>query len=161
VVSDFFFRCSRPHDPQRWKTLRSWFRKNGLEEASKNPGNELFSLFVNALGSGELTPHGHWHNISERYDLADKNKPNINQLDGLTDPDGNIIVTEIIKLEELTDRWSSLQREIKKRTGKQLGDLPHKNKIRRPSYQNLYNDESRNTIGKLFEQDIEYFKYTF
>lgn len=82
-------------------------------------------------------------------------------MDGLTDLEGNVIVEEILKFEELSERWDSLQSLVRSRTGKTPGDLPHHNKTSRGDYREYYTEETRDIVGRLFQRDIEYFDYTF
>jgi len=161
VVSTFFFRCASPPDPGKWARQRQWFTEHGLTGPTKKPGKALFTHFVRALENGEQIPHGPWKNITAQQNLADGFKDNINQLDGLTDLEGNVIVDEIFKFEELSARWGAFQAVIESRTGKTLGDLPHLHKTSRGNYRDYYTDETRDIVGRLFQRDIDYFDYTF
>jgi len=40
-------------------------------------------------------------------------------------------------------------------------NLPHKNKSKHTHYSNYYNSETKKTIGEIFEEDIDTFKYLF
>ena len=75
--------------------------------------------------------------------------------------EGNVIVDEILKLEELSERWASLQALIESRTGKVPGGLPVLNKTSRGDYREYYTGETRDIVGRLFQKDIEYFGYSF
>jgi hypothetical protein len=39
--------------------------------------------------------------------------------------------------------------------------LPHVNKVLRPLYRDIYDSHSRHTVGKLYEHEIDKFKYSF
>jgi hypothetical protein len=161
MVSTFFFRCTSPEDKTKWARQRGWFIAHGLGAPTNNPDKSLFTEFVRALEQKEQVPHGPWGNISRQENLADSFKDNFNQLDGLTDLEGNVIVDEILKLEELSDRWASLQALVESRTGKVPGDLPTLNKTSRGDYREYYTGETRDIVGRLFQKDIEYFGYAF
>ena len=40
-------------------------------------------------------------------------------------------------------------------------DKYHFNKINRKNYREYYNDKTKKIIGKLYEEDVDTFKYTF
>lgn len=161
MVSTFFFRCTSPKDRARWTQQRGWFVDHGLAAPTDTPDRALFTDFVRALESGEQVPHGPWGNISRQENLADSFKDNINQLDGLTDLEGKVIVDEILKLEELSGSWGKLQALIENKTGKRPADPPNLNKTRRGDYREYYTEETRDIVGRLFRKDIDYFGYTF
>ena len=161
MVSDFFFRCRSPKDTEKWRNTRKWFVKNGLPEPTTNPRAGLFRLFVKALERGDLRPHNHWFATSRKFNLPDHFKSNVNQLDGLTDLHGNVLVNRILKLEDTEKEWKSIQSVIKEKTGLEPGPLPHVNKSNREHYRYYYDDESYNIILKLFKKDIEFFNYSF
>lgn len=161
VVSDFFFRCRSPKEIDKWKNTRKWFIKHGLFEPTENPGKELFKLFVKALYRNDLTPHGHWKATSRKFDMPDIFKKNSNQIDGLSDLEGNLMVDRVIKLEETAKEWKSIQAIIKEKTGLELGDLPHVNKSNRDDYKNYYDEETYQMVYHLFNQDIKHFGYKF
>lgn len=161
MVSTFFFRCTSPKDKDKWAQQRKWFLDHGLSEPTDTPGKALFTEFVRALEKKEQVPHGPWNNISRQENLADSFKENINQLDGLTDLEGNVIVDEILKLEELSERWASLQSTIRAKTGKEPQNPPNLNKTHRGDYREYYTEETRDIVGRLFRKDIDYFGYTF
>lgn len=161
MVSTFFFRCSSPKDQTLWMRQRGWFVDHGLNGPTDIPDKALFTDFVRALDSREQIPHGPWSNISRVENLADSFKDNFNQLDGLTDVNGNVIVDQILKFEELSETWGGLQALVKSATGKTPGDLPHHNKTSRGNYRDYYTAETRDIVGRLFQRDNEYFGYSF
>lgn len=161
MVSTFFFRCTSPADKAKWTQQRAWFIDHGLNGPTDTPDKALFTEFVRALAGREQVPHGPWGNISRQENLADGFKDNFNQLDGLTNLEGDVIVDEILKFEELSERWGTLQELVKSKTGKEPGDLPHHNKTSRGDYREYYTGETRDIVGQLFQKDIEYFDYSF
>ncbi|CAA0121249.1 Uncharacterised protein [Halioglobus japonicus] len=162
VVSDFIFRCRAPKkDVETWRQQRPWFVRQGLLEPTSTPEKNLFRLYVGALASGEQSPHPHWGDISANYDMPDAHKPFINQVDGLTDLDGKIMVDEIFKLEDMPEDWRRLQHTISAKAGRQVADLPHINKSDRDKYKKYYDDETYRIVSELFKDDIAFFDYAF
>lgn len=161
MVSDFHFRSGTPRKQDLWDQQRKWFIQHGLLKATDSPPRGLFRDYVLALDSGDQVPHRHWLELGKRFELEDREKSHINQLDGLTDPDGNLIVNEVMRLEDLATSWPKLQQTIAAHTGQALGDLPHLNKSARTSYRDYYDSETREIVARLFARDIAHFGYTF
>ncbi|NQX87033.1 MAG: sulfotransferase family 2 domain-containing protein [Halioglobus sp.] len=161
MVSLFIFRCRAPKNVERWRRERLWFIENGLLEPSGNPGRELFSAFLLALKSGAQIPSPQWNRISREYNLPDKEKEFINQLDGLTDQKNNILVDEIMRFECLSADWSRARDRLERHTGRDVGALPHLNKSKRDDYKRYYDEHTHEVVRQLFSRDIEYFNYSF
>jgi|GEM_PF-2732477 len=161
LVSDFFFRCRSPKQPEEWRMKRKWFVNKGLLEPTSSPDNDLFRLFVRAMKDHDLIPHGHWKSITRKFDLPDKGKENVNQLDGLTDLDNKLMINNVVKLEEISLRWKSIQHIFKDRTGIDLDNLQHTNQSKRDKYQQYYDAETYEIVNSLFRRDIAYFNYKF
>lgn len=84
-----------------------------------------------------------------------------NQLDWLTDADGQMLMDYVYRLEDLDTAID----EIRDRSGGRIV-LAHRRKnvnkaSKSKSYQDLYTDHTRSLIAKRFERDIDTFKYTF
>jgi chondroitin 4-sulfotransferase 11 len=79
-----------------------------------------------------------------------------NQLDYVTDDQGEIIVDFIGRYEQLEDEFS----RIKKRLSLDA-ELPHVNKSAHDDYRKYYTDETRDIVSKRFEKDIRHFGYAF
>lgn len=161
MVSTFFFRCSSPAGLENWRKARHWYIDRGLDGPTDNPPIKLFKPFLIAIKNRQIPPHGHWHLISKTFKLADIRKENINQFDGLTDLNGELIVDKIIKTEDIKEGWKDLQSELFEKTGKKPGDIPHINKTNRKHYREYYDDESRAMVEEMFSKDIVYFGYRF
>ncbi|MEM9257162.1 MAG: sulfotransferase family 2 domain-containing protein [Pseudomonadota bacterium] len=161
VVSDFIFRCRAPKKLEKWRRQRQWFMEQGLSEPSESPGKDLFKRYVEALESGKQSPHPHWDFLSREYKLPDAGRRFLCQHDGLTDLEGNIIVDDIFRLEDMPGDWNRLQRAIEQKTGKTLLDLPHVNQSKRGRYQDYFDDVTFATVTRLFKKDLEAFDYSF
>lgn len=161
IVSDFLFRCREPRDPDRWRNTRQWFVGKGMDSPSTEPSIALFRQFIAAFESGEQRAHRQWTSISKEFGMPDVDKPNLNQFDGLSDLDGNLMVTKVMRFETMLEDWDDVRTEIASRTGVMLDALPHLNKAKRLDYREYYDDQARDTVGRIFRQDIEAFGYTF
>jgi len=84
--------------------------------------------------------------------------PQTNQLDWFVDPHGNKLVDFIGRFENLEEDWAKVADII----GADRA-LPHVNKNpgKKRSFQDYYDDRSRDIIAQKFKIDIETFGYTF
>jgi hypothetical protein len=84
--------------------------------------------------------------------------PQTNQLDWFVDPHGNKLVDFIGRFENLEEDWAKVADII----GADRA-LPHVNKNpgKKRSFQDYYDDRSREVIAQKFKIDIETFGYTF
>jgi len=85
----------------------------------------------------------------------------VNQYDWLSDENGKMLMDYVYKLED----FETAIHDIKKLTNGRLilknlnlNQNPNSNSI---DYRDYYNDQTRKTIEKRFEKDIDYFKFTF
>lgn len=161
MVSDFLFRCREPRDPQKWQPVRRWFVERGMTAPSAEPPIALFREFIQAFASGQQRTHRQWTSISKEYGMADSAKANLNQRDGLTDLEGNIIVNKVMRFESMLDDWEDVREEVLRRTSVALGDLPHLNKARRLDYRDYYDEQAHDTVARIFADDIRTFNYSF
>jgi hypothetical protein len=79
------------------------------------------------------------------------------QLDMLVDADGRFLADAVLRFENLESDYKALCQRI----GKPYCQLPHINKGGGRPYQDYYDDETRELVGKLFRKDIEFFGYRF
>jgi len=83
------------------------------------------------------------------------------QLDWMTDENGELLVDYVLKLED----QENAVREINELTGGRLGlesrRLNSNPNSESESYRDLYSREARDHVAKAFQRDIEYFGYTF
>lgn len=161
MVSDFLFRCREPRDPQKWRNTRQWFVGQGMDTPSVEPRMELFTAFIRAFEKREQRTHRQWTSISKEYGMSDVDKENVNQVDGLSDLEGNIIVNKVMRFESMLEDWEEVRATVLQRTGVELQELPHLNKAKRLDYREYYDNESRETAARIFNADIETFGYAF
>lgn len=161
IVSSFIFRCRAPKKIELWKKQRKWFLDNGLLEPTASPEKGLFKLFVKAIEKGDQGTHPAWKTISEKFDMADSGKSFLNQIDGLTNLQGKIIVDDIFRFEALSEGWGDLQRTVRAKAAKTLGDFPHINSSVRNDYRHYYDDDTFDIVSALCRKDIDYFGYSF
>ncbi len=74
----------------------------------------------------------------------------------VSDENGNVIVDFIGKFEKLEEDFGKVCEKIGVKA-----ELSKSNKSNHGHYQNYYNDETKNKIGKIYEKDIAMFGYTF
>ncbi|MEA1989603.1 MAG: sulfotransferase family 2 domain-containing protein, partial [Pseudomonadota bacterium] len=80
----------------------------------------------------------------------------IPQLDWITDKEGNIIVDEVIRFENLEQEFHDVMKKLSLNLY-----LPHVNSTKRGSYRDYYDEETAEIVRSWFMRDIEYFKYTY
>lgn len=80
-----------------------------------------------------------------------------NQLDYVSDGDGNVLVDFIGRFESF--RTDLL--EVSNRLGIDLKSVPHDNRSPHRHYSSYYTPETRMIVGERFKRDIEYFGYEF
>lgn len=84
-----------------------------------------------------------------------------NQLDWITDENGELAVDYVLRLENFDDCLD----EIEELTNGRLGLASRKKNVNEGSfsdrYREFYNQRTRNLIGDLFQKDIEFFGYDF
>jgi hypothetical protein len=66
-------------------------------------------------------------------------------------------MNRIIRFERLHEDFQ----EVCAQLGLNCSDLPHRNKSRRQDARAYYDEETRNIVGQLFEEEIEIFDYEF
>ena len=89
---------------------------------------------------------------------------NASQLSWLVDASGTRLVTDVIKLEELEERWPQLQRAVCGLASTPYGD-PAATSRRNPSkhrhYSYYYDEETRKIVEAYAAADFAAFNYTF
>ena len=78
------------------------------------------------------------------------------QLSWITDSDGNILVDEILRFENLNEDFIRLTQML----GRELS-LPHVKKSKRGSYHDYYDEQTIAIVEKWFSSDINAFDYQF
>ncbi len=82
-----------------------------------------------------------------------------NQLDWFIDSDGNILTDYIYRLEDINQAIKDIEDLT---SGGIILQKKRLNVNNRPyDYRDIYGEKERIIVGKLFEKDIDYFKYDF
>lgn len=80
------------------------------------------------------------------------------QLDWISDYEDKLLIDFIGKFEQINEDFKHICKQI----GKGNLALPHHRKSKRKkTYQDYYSAETKRIISKVFEKDLDYFKYTF
>jgi len=147
---DEYFKFTFVRNP--WSRLVSWY---SMVTKFRRPGNELwqyvrdnssnFEEFIyNCTGEVEIKEGVH-HSFA------------YNQLDYVTDEDGNLLVDFIGRLENFEEDV----REAFSRIGIKLETVPRTNRSRHKHYSRFYTPETARIVRERFKRDIEYFGYEF
>ncbi|MCW8091277.1 sulfotransferase family 2 domain-containing protein [Alteromonas sp. ASW11-130] len=78
------------------------------------------------------------------------------QLDWIADEDGNLLVDEILRFENLSEGFNDVAKRLNINA-----TLPHVKKSKRGNYRDYYDDETQLVVAKWFAKDVEQFNYTF
>ncbi len=81
----------------------------------------------------------------------------ITQKSRLSDPDGNLLVDFVAKLERIQDDFDT----ICERAAIPKAKLPRLNRTRRKAYHRYYTDETRDLVAELWRDDVDAFGYTY
>ena len=84
-----------------------------------------------------------------------------NQIDWLSDEEGQVIMDFVYKVEEFESAIDNIAEATDGRI-KLIRKTANQNPFSKSSdYKGMYNDRTRKLILRNFEKDIDYFKYTF
>ena len=81
----------------------------------------------------------------------------ITQKSRLSDPEGNLLVDFVAKLERIQEDFDTICDRVSLPKTK----LPRLNKTRRKPYRFYYTDETRKAVEDMYRDDLEAFNYTF
>ena len=102
---------------------------------------------VKAMGSFEKYLEWKVNNIDNDFVL---------QKDFVTDESGKVIVDFIGRYENLSEDFQTICDKLKLDTS-----LPHANKSQRKTYQKYYNPHTKKLLEECYQEDINFFDYTF
>ncbi len=83
--------------------------------------------------------------------------PTFNQLDHLSDGEGNLLVDFVGRFENFQDDLL----EVSDRLGIEPSSIPHSNRSPHRHYSSFYTPETEKIVREKFKRDIEYFGYQF
>ncbi len=133
----------------------SWDRMVSLWKFRRDP--TAFDTFIRNIPTN-MYPYDDPNYI---IDIRYRNTPTqdgmtVPQLHFLTDEQGNTIVNKIYRFEHLQEAMVS----INERLGTNY-KLPHLNKSKRDHYSIYYDNETRDIVAEVYQEEIEFFGYTF
>ncbi len=147
---DEYFKFAFVRNP--WDRLVSWY---SMVTKFKKSGNELWRYVRDNSSTFEEFIYNCTDEVEVRegvyYSFA------YNQLDYVTDKNGNLLVDFIGRLENFEEDL----REAFVRVGLELETVPHKNRSNHRHYSAFYTPETEMIVRERFKRDIEYFGYEF
>ena len=107
-------------------------------------GKDKFEPFLEKLRNGDISnPHSIWHCCKQLYHLKNNN--------------GEIEADFIGRFENLQLDFNILKSFFNLRAG----HLSHLNQKTNGEYKEHYNDYTKKIVSQIYEEDIDYFKYSF
>lgn len=147
---DAYYKFAFVRNP--WDRLVSWYV---MVKTFRRTGNELWQYVHDNSSTFEEFIHNCTDEIEVRkgvyYSFA------YNQLDYVTDENGNLLVDFIGRLENFDEDIHKVFRKI----GVDLGTVPQFNRSDRGHYSTFYTPETEMIVRDRFKKDIEYFDYEF
>lgn len=151
---DEYFKFAFVRNP--WARLVSWHAMiRRAEKYGRRPQNKLWRYAQqNSSNFDEFI-----RNCTDEIEIGRGVRYSFtyNQLDYLTDENGELLVDFIGQLES----FSADLRKVCEKTGIELETVPHKNRSSHTHYSELYTPETEEIVKDRFERDIEYFGYEF
>jgi hypothetical protein len=141
-----------------WDRLFSWYKmmlKKGVHnDFSKYllENSRSFSEFLNLTDIIYETSRLEW----DEYASYPKSI-SFNQLDYITDNNGNVLVDFIGRFESLEEDYNKIMEKI----GIPNLPLPHINQSSNGDYKNFYTDKDIEKVYNMCKKDIDYFGYKF
>lgn len=145
-----YFKFAFVRNP--WDRLVSWYV---MVTTVRRPGNELGRYVHDNSSTFEEFIHNCTDEIEIRKGVC--YSFTYNQLDYVTDEEGNLLVDFIGRLENFDEDV----REVFRRIGVDLDKIPRDNRSDHKHYSTFYTPETEMIIRDRFKRDIEYFGYEF
>jgi hypothetical protein len=153
---DNYFKFSIVRNP--WDRLVSWYimlQHKGFHNDWSDyvlTNSKSFSEFL------DLTDIIYETSMSELF--SEKKYPksiSFNQLDYISDEEGNVVVDFIGKFENLQNDYAHIMKQL----NIPAPPLQHLNKFEHKDYRSYYSDADIEKVYNLYKRDIEYFHYQF
>jgi len=137
-----------------WDRLVSWYNMH----KKLGPHNDFAKYLME--GSNNISDFLKKTNVITDYPKKGfpvRKSITYNQLDYVSDDNGNILVDFIGKFENLNEDVLTVGKNI----GMPNMVLPVVNKLRKDDYRTYYTDKDIEIVAEMYKKDIEYFGYTF
>jgi len=154
-VWDDYYKFAFVRNP--WDRLVSWYTMITQQAALVQNQNELNHLWRYVLASSNSFETFIVHCTDEVEDIDGRKSFMYNQLDYLTNKDGNIIV-------DFIGRFEALEMDAQvvfNRLGLMNASLPHHNSSKRNHYRAYYNEHTQQLVAERYAKDIAFFGYQF
>ena len=138
--------------------LVSWYNMLIHKKHNNDWSKYVLQNSKNFSGFLDLTDVIMEKNLSEKRSVINYPKSiSFNQLDYITDVDGNIVMDHIGRFENLVEDFDIVMKNI----GINKYHLPHINKYKHKNYREYYTDKDIEKVYAMYKRDIEYFNYNF
>ncbi len=149
-----YFRFAFVRNP--WDRLVSWYSMI-VQQSRGRPRESLHRLWRYVLDTSS-TFDEFVLRCTDTIDDVDGRKSFLyNQLDYLSDAEGNLLV-------DFVGRYESLDadaRQVFRRLGLPAAELPRLNRSRRADYRDYYTARTQDVVAERYRRDIEHFGYRF
>jgi chondroitin 4-sulfotransferase 11 len=153
---DDYFKFAFVRNP--WDRLVSWY---SMVMMAQETGNRQRNTLWRYVRENSSSFEEFIYNCTDEVEVADGVYYSFayNQLDYVTDKDGNLLIDFIGRLEN----FENDVREVSERAGikLELESIPHKNRAFHRHYSTYYTPETEMIVKERFRKDIEYFGYRF
>jgi hypothetical protein len=164
----------RTHDDINYykKKFPKNFKKYFKFTLVRNPWDKLLSQYFYQVKNTEQREYisrkkqrmaTHFRILEEEYVSFEKflERPFLmghkQQLKWISGPKGKVLVDHIGRFENIQEEFDFVCDKI----GIERGELPHAKNTNHEHYSKYYTDETRELVGELYKDDIEYFGYSF
>lgn len=130
-----------------------WFIPNIVETT----GLTKYTAMVMDKKERQITTTSGTETVNHMFQLIRDRLEWFNNIDLISDMNGNLSVDNILRFEHLEEDWNMMF-EVE---GYEPPKLPKKNVSKHKHYSEYYDDETREFVTQLFERDIKTFGYTF
>ena len=154
-VWDAYYKFAFVRNP--WDRLVSWYAMITQQADRVRDKHELNDLWRYVLESSHSFETFLEVCTDEIDDIDGRKSFLYNQLDYVTNQEGEVIVDFIGRFENLTHDAKILFNKL----GLKDISMPHHNASMRKAYQEYYNHRTQKIVAERYARDIEFFRYSF
>ena len=151
-----------PSDEDIFNASKKLFNEMYKFGSVRNPWARVYSLYTREEGvesKNKMSFASFIDRLSYSSDTCIHPLRTKCQLDWFEDREGNVIADYIYKVEEMDEAVVKIREQT---DGKISIRKKHLNRVNTPDkYKEIYSGYDKKVVEKLFEKDIDYFKYTF